>query len=147
MFVAGMLEVLESLRPLVGKLADEPVGSAEAAELVQLCVVAERLVVAARMMAARAVDSDHWKARGFRSAASWMAAEAGTPSGPAIAAMGTLRLLDDLPGTAVAFREGRLSLAQISEIAAVASEWPATEQQLLDAAEFMSLNELREECR
>src|SRR6266480_657348 len=107
MFVAGMLEVVESLRPLVGKLADEPIGSDEAADLVALFVEAERLVVAARMMAARAVDSDHWKARGFRSAAAWMAAEAGMPVGPAIAAMETLRLLDELPATAAAFRDGR----------------------------------------
>src|SRR5207237_10003659 len=52
-----------------------------------------------------------------------------------------------LPGTAAAFRGGWLSLAQVSEIAGVASEWPATEQRLLDAAEVMSLAELREECR
>jgi hypothetical protein len=128
-------------------LADEPIGNAEAAELVGLCIEAERLVTAARMMAARAVDSEHWKARGFRSAAAWMAAEAGTPVGPAIAAMETLRLLDDLPATGAAFREGWLSLAQVSEIADVASEWPATEEQLLDAAAIMSLNEFREECR
>jgi len=141
------MDVLGSLRPMVGKLASQPIESDEAAELVPLCIEVERVVVAARMMAARVVDSDHWKARGFRSAAAWMAAEAGTPVGPAIAAMETLRLLDDLPATATAFREGRLSLAQVSEIADVASEWPATEQQLLDAAEVMSLNQLREECR
>src|SRR6266542_3339044 len=99
MFAAGMIEVLETLRPLVGKLADEPIESREAAELVQLSVEAERVVVAMRMMAARAVDSDHWKARGFRSAAAWMAAEAGTPVGPAIRAMETLQLLDSLPAT------------------------------------------------
>jgi hypothetical protein len=76
-----------------------------------------------------------------------MAAKAGLPVGPAIAAMETIGLLDDLPSTAAAFLEGRLSLAQVSEIADVASEWPAVEQQLLDAGEIMSLNELREECR
>lgn len=75
-----MVEVLGSLHPLADKLAAEPIESAEAAELVQLCVQAERVVVAMRMMAARAVDSDHWQARGFRSAAAWMAAEAGTPT-------------------------------------------------------------------
>src|SRR5205823_3933436 len=129
------------------KVGDEPITSNEAAALVQLCVEIERLAVAARMMAARRVSSDHWKARGYRSAAAWMAAEAGVPVGPAIAAMETLRLLDDLPATACAFRSGRLSLAQVGEIAAVAAEWPTTEQQLLDAAEVMSLAELREECR
>jgi hypothetical protein len=147
MFVAGMLDVLDSLHPLVGKLVDEYLEPSEAAELVQLCIEAERVIAAMRLMAARAVDSDHWKARGFRSAAAWMAAEAGTPVGPGIAAMETLRLLDRLPTTAAVFREGGLSLPQISEIADVASEWPATEQALLDAAEMMSFNELREECR
>jgi hypothetical protein len=147
MFVAGISNVLESIRPLIGKLTSEPVESDEAASIVQLCVELERVVVAARMIATRKVSSDHWKARGFRSAASWMAAEAGTPVGPAIKAMETLELLDDLPSTATAFREGRLSLAQVSEIADVASEFPATEQQLFDAAEVLSLNELRETCR
>src|SRR5256885_3789092 len=147
MFVAGVAEVLEVLRPLVGKLGSEPVGSDEAVELVELGIEVERLGAAVRMMAARSVDGAGWKAAGFRSAASWRAARAGLPVGPSIAAMDTLRLLDDLPATAEAFRSGRLALAQVSEIADVASEWPATEQQLLDAAEVMSLNQLREECR
>ena len=147
MFVAGMLNVLESLAPLVAKLGDEPLESDEAVDLVDLGIELERLGAAVRMIAARSADSERWKAAGFRSAAAWMAARAGLPVGPAISAMETLRLLDDLPATAAAFREGRLSLAQVSEIAEVASEWPATEQRLLDAADMMSLAELREECR
>jgi hypothetical protein len=147
MFVAGMLGMVESLGLLVAKLGDEPLEGDEAVDLVDLGIELERLGAAVRMIAARSVDSERWKAAGFRSAAAWMAAKAGVPVGPAIAAMETLRLLDDLPGTAAAFREGRLSLAQVSEIAHVASEWPATEQRLLDAAGVMSLAELREECR
>jgi hypothetical protein len=147
MFGAGMQDLLGSLRCLVDKLADEPVDSDEAVEVVEVCVQIERVASAARLIAARKVSSEHWKGRGFRSAASWMAAEAGVRAGPAIAAMETLGLLDELPATASAFRDGRLSLAQVSEIAEVASEWPAYEQPLLDAAENMSLHQLREECR
>src|SRR5437763_9084608 len=147
MFVGGVVEVLEILRPFVAKLGTEPVGGDEALELVDLGIELERLGAAVRIIAARSVDSDRWKAAGFRSAASWMAARAGLPVGPSIAAMETLRLLDDLPATAEAFRSGCLSLAQVSTIVDVASEWPATEQRLLDAAEVMSLDELREECR
>ena len=147
MFGAGVADVLQALRPLVDKLGTEPVGSDEAIDLVELGIELERLGTAVRMIAARSVDSDRWKAAGFRSAASWMAAKAGLPVGPSIAAMETLRLLDDLPATAEAFRSGCLSLAQVSTIVDVASEWPATEQRLLDAAEVMSLDELREECR
>lgn len=66
-----------------------------------------------------------------------MAAEAGTPVGPAVAAMETLDLLPDLPATADAFLTGRLSLLQVAEVVAVASEWPETEQELLDAADTL----------
>src|SRR6266550_8281956 len=87
MFVAGMVDVLEMLRPLVGKLGTEPVESDEAFDLVELGVELERLGAAVRMIAARSVDSDRWRAAGFRSAASWMAAKAGVQVGPAISAM------------------------------------------------------------
>jgi|SRR5581483_7305 len=147
MFVAGVLDVVESLGPLVAKLGSEPLPSDEAVDLVDLGIELERLGAALRLIAARAVDSERWQAAGFRSATAWMAARAGIPTGPAIAAMETLQLIDDLPATAEAWREGWLSLAQVSEIAEVASEWPAVEQQLLDAAAVMSLGELREECR
>ena len=147
MFVAGVLDVLESLGPLVAKLGSEPLDSDEAVDLVELGVELERLGAAIRLIATRSVSSDRWQAAGFRSAASWMAAKAGLPVGPAIAAVETMQLLDGLPATTAAFLDGRLSLAQVSEIADVASEWPTVEQQLLDAAEVMSLGELREECR
>src|SRR5581483_11221574 len=67
MFAAGMQSLLGSLRPLVDKLDCEPVESDEAAEVVQLCIEIERVVTAARLMAARKVSSEHWKGRGFRS--------------------------------------------------------------------------------
>ena len=147
MFLDGVTDTLAVLRPLVEKVASEPFDSDEAVELVQLGVELERLAVALRTTAARRVDSRRWQAAGFRSAAAWMAAIAGTPVGPAITALETLHLLDDLPATAAAFRTGLLSLAQVTEIADVASEWPDAEQQLLDAAEVLSLNDLRDECR
>jgi hypothetical protein len=147
MFAAGVMEALDVLRPLVSKLGIEPVESDEAAELVDLGIEVERLGAVIKLIAADSVGSERWQAAGFRSAAAWMAAKAGTPVGPAINAMETLRLLNDLPATAEAFRAGRLSLLQVSEVVDVASEWPHTEQQLLDAAEILSLNELREECR
>jgi len=147
MFSAGVMDALELLRPLVAKLGVEPLGSDEAAELVDLGIEVERLGAAIKLIAADSVGSERWQAAGFRSAAAWMAAKAGTPVGPAIRAMETLRLLDDLPATAAAFHAGRLSLLQVSEIVDVASEWPHTEQRLLDAAETLSLNDLREECR
>jgi len=147
MFSAGVVDVLDVLRPLVAKLGTEPLGGDEAAELVDLGIEVERLGAAIKLIAADRVGSERWRAAGFRSAAAWMAAKAGTPVGPAIRALETLRLLDDLPATAAAFHSGRLSILQVSEVVDVASEWPHTEQHLLNAAEMLSLNDLREECR
>lgn len=135
------------LRPLVTKLAEEPIDSDEAFELVDLGIELERLATVIKLIATDSVGSERWRAAGFRSAAAWMAAKTGTPVGPAVVAMETLGLLRDLPATADALLTGRLSLLQVSEVAAVVSEWPETEQELLDAAEAVSLNELRDTCR
>jgi hypothetical protein len=147
MFVAGVMDALGLLRPLVTKLADEPIDSDEAFELVDLGIELERLATVIKLIATDSVGSERWRAAGFRSAAAWMAAKTGTPVGPAVAAMDTLGLIRDLPATADALLTGRLSLLQVSEVAAVASEWPETEQELLDAADTLSLNELRDTCR
>src|SRR2546428_836414 len=64
MLADGMVEVLGLLRPLVGKLAGEPLGSGEAVELVELCIEVERLAAAPRVMAAPAGGSGHWQGRG-----------------------------------------------------------------------------------
>ena len=67
--------------------------------------------------------------------------------GPAIATMEMVDLLSDLPVLAEAFRAGRLSEAQAREIAAVASEVPDAEAQLVEAAGKLTLRSLQEECR
>jgi hypothetical protein len=56
-------------------------------------------------------------------------------------------LLDRLPLVAGAFRAGRLSEVQAKEIVDAAAEVPDTQQQLVDAAEKLSLGDLRGECR
>src|SRR5207245_9700738 len=88
-----------------------------------------------------------WRREGCRSAAAWMAAQAGTPVGPAIATMEMAGLLDDLPVVAAAFRAGRLSGAQAKEVVDAAAEVPEAEHQLVDAAGKLSVVGLREECR
>lgn len=76
-----------------------------------------------------------------------MAAQTGTAVGPAIAAIEMAKLLADLPLLAAAFRQGRLSEVQAKEIAEVASEVPDAEEQLVEAAEKLTLKGLREECQ
>jgi hypothetical protein len=55
--------------------------------------------------------------------------------------------LESLPLLAAAFRAGQVSEAQAREIAAVASDVPEAEAQLLGAAGKLSLRGLQEECR
>jgi Domain of unknown function (DUF222) len=140
-------QVVGVLRPLVAGLDPHTLDGEVAVGLVEVLGEVERLAAAGRVLAARAVGSDRWQGEGFRSAAAWMASTAGMPVGPAIGAMEMVRLLDDLPATAAVFRAGRLSLAQAQEIAEAAAECPAAEQHLLDAAQKVSLCQLREECR
>jgi hypothetical protein len=75
-----------------------------------------------------------------------MASKTGTAVGPAIDTMEMAGLLADLPVVAEAFRSGPLSEVQAREIAAVASEVPDAEGQLVEAAGKLTLRGLREEC-
>jgi uncharacterized protein DUF222 len=146
--VDNVVDVLGMLRPLVEELDVDSLEPRTAAKLVERFVEVEQLAAAGRVLVTRAYDrSERWRFEGFRSAAAWMAAKAGTPVGPAIATMEMAGLLDDLPAVAAAFRAGRLSEAQMKEIADAASECPEAEEQLLDYAGKLSLCQLREECR
>jgi hypothetical protein len=76
-----------------------------------------------------------------------MASKTGTAVAPAIATMEMADHLESLPFLAAAFRAGQVSEAQAREIAAVASDVPEAEAQLLEAAGKLTLRGLREECR
>jgi hypothetical protein len=144
----SVVEVLRVLRPVVAELDVNGLDVGVAEDLVELFVEVEQLAAAGRVLATRAAEpGGRWRREGFRSAAAWMASKAGMPVGRAIATMEMARLLDDLPITAAAFRAGCLSETQATAITEAAAECPAAEQQLVDAAGKLSLNELREECR
>ncbi|MGH9000894.1 MAG: DUF222 domain-containing protein [Acidimicrobiia bacterium] len=145
--VDSAVDVVGRLRALVAELGVGSLDDETAAELVEVFGEAERLAAAGRVLATRAVSVDRWKREGFRSAAAWMAARAGTPVGAAIAALEMAAWLDALPALSGAFRAGRLSVAQAVEIADAAADCPDAEAQLVDAAGKLSLAELREECR
>jgi hypothetical protein len=151
MFGAGvdsLGEVLAAVRSLVAGFEVDGLAAHEAAQVVEQCVEAERLLGALRLLAAATLeDKSLWRREGFRSVAAWMASKTGTAVGPAIATMEMVGLLADLPVVAEAFLAGRLSEAQAREIAAVASEVPDTEAQLVEAAGKLSLRSLQEECR
>lgn len=141
-------EVLAAIRSLVAGFEVDGLDAHKAAQVVEQCAEAERLLAALRsLVAATLEDKALWRREGFRSVAAWMASKTGTAVGPAIATMEMVSLLADLPVVAEAFRAGRLSEAQAREIAAVASEVPGAEEQLVDAAGKLTLRSLQEECR
>jgi len=151
MFDAGvdpLGEVLVAVRSLVAGFEVDGLAAHEAAQVVEQCAEAERLLGVLRVSAAATLeDKALWRREGFRSVASWMASKTGTAVGPSIATMEMVGLLSELPALAEAFRSGRLSEAQAREIAAVASELPDAEEQLIEAAGKLTLRDLQEECR
>jgi hypothetical protein len=147
MTVDSVVDVLGTLRPLVEELDVDSLDGKAAAQLVDAFVQVENLAAAGRVLATRAYDrSELWRFQGYRSAASWMAARAGTQVGVAIATMEMAKLLDDLPATEAAFRAGRLSTIQMREVADAASEHPEAEERLLELAGKVTLFRLRQEC-
>jgi hypothetical protein len=141
-------EVLAAIRSLVAGFDVDGLEAQEAARVVEECAEAERLMGALRVSAAATLeDKALWRREGFPSVAAWMASKTGTAVGPAIATLEMAGLLTDLPIVAEAFRAGRLSEAQAREIAAVASDVPDAEEQLVEAAGKLTLRSLQEECR
>jgi hypothetical protein len=141
-------ELLDRIRAVVPEIEVDGLEAPMAAQVVEQCAEAERLLAALRVMAAATLqDKALWRREGFRSAAAWMASKTGTAVGPAIASLEMADALADLPLLGAAFRGGQLSEAQAREIAEVASDFPDTEPQLVEAAGKLSLRALQEECR
>jgi hypothetical protein len=143
----SVVELLECVSPLAGELDPGKLDSAAGEELVALGVKLRRLGDVLTVLGTQAVArGDLWRREGFRSAAAWMAARAGVPSGPAIRTMEMAGELPRLPLVAAAFRAGRLSEVQAREIVDACAEVPDAQQQLLEAAEKVSFGDLKEEC-
>lgn len=139
---------MESVRSAVAEVDIEGLDAPVAAQIVEECAEAERLLAALRVLAtATLTDKAVWRREGFRSAAHWMASKTGTAVGLARKTMEMAGLLDGLPILAAAFREGLLSEAQAREIAAVVADVPEAEGHLVEAARKLTLHELREECK
>src|SRR5262245_58140617 len=141
-------DVVARLDVLVGGLEPEVFDAGGAADLVAAFARAERLASAGKALAARRVEEcGTWKAAGFRSGAHWLAAQSGATVGEAERSLRTARALDALPATQAAFRAGKLSATQASEIVETAATTPGAEAELLATAGDASVKVLRDECR
>jgi hypothetical protein len=140
--------VADELRNGLAGYEPERISGADADRMLKAFAEIERLASAGKLLSARRVESSNvWRRTGHRSAAAHLADATGTGLGPAITTLETARQLGELPATDDALRGGRLSEAQVKEIAGAAILQPDAEQELVDAAGKQPLNVLKLRCR
>ncbi|HEY4398030.1 MAG TPA: DUF222 domain-containing protein, partial [Acidimicrobiia bacterium] len=140
--------VLDELEQVSQQLNPVALDGRQAAELFDDAALAERLCTAIKSRLARRVEETKvWREGGHRSAAHWVAEASGETVGAASRTLETARALERLPDTDAAFRSGRLSEAQATEVAGAAAADPHAEAELLEAARSTSMKGLRDRCR
>lgn len=148
MTVTLLQQVADDLRSVLADFEPERVSGPDAALLLERYAEIEKLAAGGKLLAARRVESSNvWRRKGHRSAAAHVAEATGTGLGPAINALEAARQLGSLPATEDAMRAGKLSEAQVKEIAGAAIVQPDAEQDLVDAAGTQPHNLLKLRCR
>ena len=141
-------EIGEEIRDLVSWLGRERVAGEEAVSLLEEIGRIENTCASARvLLSERIAGTKLWQDKGERSAAHFLARTTRTTVSRAVESLETARRLEELPATAEAFREGRVSEIQAKEIASAASLHPSSEDELLETARSGDVTALREECR
>ena len=142
------MTVITQTRGLVAGLDANGLDAAGARELVALGERVERLGRSLTMLgAARVVATQAWTSEGDRSPEDWMARTTGSTRQKAKRTVETGKQLEDLPATAEALRDGKVSAAQAEAIAGAAAANPAAEEGLLAGAKQESLRETQDACR
>lgn len=137
-------EALEIVRAVVADVDPDRVTGEEASLVLERFVKLERAVAAGRLgFARRAAQCMTWREEGHRSAAAWLAQKAKISVGEAISTLDTAGKLPVLPATAEALRQGTLSPRQADVIADAASADPRSEEDLIEAAGYLSLKSLQ----
>jgi hypothetical protein len=148
MLLDRLTRIAVDLRDTLGTLDPDRLSGADADRLLGAFAEIEKLAVGGRLLAARRVESSNvWRRKGHRSAAAHVAEATGTALGPAVGALEAARQLQGLPATEEAVRQGRLSEAQVREIAGAAADHPEAELQLVEAATHQPLSVLKLRCR
>jgi hypothetical protein len=148
MTIMALKRVADDLRSVLADFEPERVNGPDAARLLERYAEIEKLAAGGKLLAARRVESSNvWRRAGHRSAAAHVAEATGTGLGPAINTLQAGRQLGSLPATDEAMRNGRLSEAQVKEIAGAAIHQPDAEQELVDAAAKQPLTMLKLRCR
>ncbi|HEX3980569.1 MAG TPA: DUF222 domain-containing protein, partial [Acidimicrobiales bacterium] len=136
------------LSDLVAGLEPARLTGADAKELYEGFVRAERFCVAAKTLLAPRIEATSvWAEEGHANAASLLAAVEGVPVGQARSTLELGRHLDQLPDTAEAIREGKLSRPTAAEVIGAALLDPESEAELLAGAEELPHHQMKERCR
>ncbi|HEY8217915.1 MAG TPA: DUF222 domain-containing protein, partial [Acidimicrobiia bacterium] len=98
-------------------------------------------------LARRVEETNAWQRGGHKSAAHFVAQETGTSIHQAVVTLQTGTQLEELHAISDAFASGRVTQAQVSEIAPAAAVSPEHEVELLALAEDRNQARLRERCR
>jgi hypothetical protein len=146
-----MFDKVESLttqmQELVSSFKPETVDGAQAEELLRQFIKLERLASAGKTLCAqRVVSSGQWKNGIDRSPARWLARTAGVSVGDALALVETAQGLPKLPAVEQALKSGKISESQAVQVTSAAQLSPSSQRMLLEAAERMSLAELKTTC-
>ncbi|MDE3087564.1 MAG: DUF222 domain-containing protein, partial [Acidobacteriota bacterium] len=137
-------EALEAVRGVVADVDPDRVTGAEASLVLERFVKLERAVAAGRLgFARRASQCMTWREEGHRSAGAWLAQKAKISVGEAISTLDTAARLPGLPTTREALRNGVLSARQVEVIADAAIADPRSEEDLIEAAGYLSLKALQ----
>jgi hypothetical protein len=143
--LADIDEHLTKLRALVSAVAPEEVTGPDAAALVGRGVDLERLGASVRTRFARRVEqTGAYKESGHRSAASWLAEQAGESVGQAQGVLDTARHLRQAPVVDEAFQAGRLSLHQAKVVGEAGAMDASAQEELVTTAHKLSFRELKD---
>jgi hypothetical protein len=147
--VFGEIRVaVDSLEAIARALEPWRLDGRDAKALVEVAAQGERICASIKALGARRVEqSNVWRDGGHRSAAHWVAETTGATVVSAARTLETARALDQLPETDAAFRAGKLSETQASEITSTAAADPSAEAALLEAAASTSVKGLKDRCR
>jgi hypothetical protein len=97
-------------------------------------------------LARRVTESNAWQRGGHKSAAHAVASTTGTSVGDAARVLATAERLEELPDTADAFASGKVTQAQVHEIASAAIEAPECERELISTARDRNHAQLRDQA-
>jgi hypothetical protein len=142
--IERMFGLVEPVRAVVRDLDPASLTGDQVREALDEFGELERLAAAGRaLLAARATETNLWRAGGDRSPEHWLARRSGTTVGAAKDTLDTVAKLRELPATETSLRNGELSLTQTSLVASAAVADPSAESALLDTARAASVGELR----